>query len=177
MAKSFSTDTTLSIQVPEGCQLPTTGGITSVDYSTQNVPYGFPRSKDRFDILVQINAGYTAAASTVIWLKNQIVPPIGSWKLSYELNVSQVLSGAGTNNAYYGLMTASATNPVTTDLLTSANTVVSVAEYYPVVAKSKDVNLTVATPYYINGQPIGSSFTTFGIRGVAGFLKAQNNYI
>ena len=42
MAKSFSTNTTLTVQVPEGCTIPTTGGVSTVDYSTQSVPYGFP---------------------------------------------------------------------------------------------------------------------------------------
>ena len=41
MAKSFSTNTTLTIQVPEGCTIPTSGGVSSVDYSIQAVPYGF----------------------------------------------------------------------------------------------------------------------------------------
>lgn len=40
-AKSFSTNTTLTVQVPEGCTIPTSGGVASMDYSINDVPYGF----------------------------------------------------------------------------------------------------------------------------------------
>lgn len=42
LARSFSTDTTVTVRVPVGCQLPTSGGISSVLYSTQSNPYGLP---------------------------------------------------------------------------------------------------------------------------------------
>lgn len=42
MAQTFSTNTTYTIQVPEGETLPTTGGIGTVSYSTQANPYGIP---------------------------------------------------------------------------------------------------------------------------------------
>jgi hypothetical protein len=38
---AFSTNTTLTVQVPEGCTIPTSGGVSAVAYSTQAVPYGF----------------------------------------------------------------------------------------------------------------------------------------
>lgn len=89
MANTFSTNTTLTIQVPEGCQLPTTGGISSVDYSTQNVPYGFPRDKGRWQIalLIRVLLDYGAATA-------------GTWYNLYSLNMKiptgdWLLSGAG----------------------------------------------------------------------------------
>lgn len=39
---TFSTNTTLTVQVPEGCTIPTSGGVSAVSYSTQLSPYGFP---------------------------------------------------------------------------------------------------------------------------------------
>jgi hypothetical protein len=45
-ANSFSTNTTLTVQVPEGYAIPTTGGVSSMYYSTQDVPYGFPVEED-----------------------------------------------------------------------------------------------------------------------------------
>jgi hypothetical protein len=41
-AKVFSTNTTLTVQVPEGCAIPTSGGVSALSYSTQASPYGFP---------------------------------------------------------------------------------------------------------------------------------------
>jgi hypothetical protein len=46
---AFSTNTTLTVQVPEGCTIPTSGGVSAVAYSTQAVPYLFP-DKSRFGI-------------------------------------------------------------------------------------------------------------------------------
>ena len=43
MAQTFSTNTTYTIQIPEGETLPTTGGIGTVSYSTQANPYGFKK--------------------------------------------------------------------------------------------------------------------------------------
>lgn len=42
LARSFSTNTTVTVRVPNGCQLPTTGGISAVNYSTHERPYGLP---------------------------------------------------------------------------------------------------------------------------------------
>ena len=85
MANTFSTNTTVTVQVPEGCQLPTTGGISSVDYSTQNVPYGFPRSKRRWRVLSEFRTS-NAATSNATYGSFQsagwrLVVPIGSWKV------------------------------------------------------------------------------------------------
>lgn len=41
-AISFSTNTTVNVRVPETCMIPTTGTITTVNYSTQSNPYGLP---------------------------------------------------------------------------------------------------------------------------------------
>lgn len=40
---SFSTDTTVVVQVPEGCTIPTSGGVSAVGYSGVFAPYGFPQ--------------------------------------------------------------------------------------------------------------------------------------
>lgn len=39
---SFSTNTTLVVQVPEGYMLPTSGGVSALSYSTQANPLGWP---------------------------------------------------------------------------------------------------------------------------------------
>lgn len=39
---TYSTNTTVGITVPEGSQIPTSGGISAVSYSTEKAPYGFP---------------------------------------------------------------------------------------------------------------------------------------
>lgn len=39
---TFSTNTTVNVRVPDTCQIPTSGGISAVSYSTQSNPYGLP---------------------------------------------------------------------------------------------------------------------------------------
>ena len=50
MATSFSTNTTVTVQVPEGCTIPTSGGVTSVMYSGQRSPYGFPSNRNLWTV-------------------------------------------------------------------------------------------------------------------------------
>ena len=42
---TFSTNTTLTVQVPEGCTIPTSGGVSAVAYSAQRNPLWFSRTK------------------------------------------------------------------------------------------------------------------------------------
>lgn len=39
---AFSTNTTVNVRVPDTCQIPTSGGVSAVSYSTQSNPYGLP---------------------------------------------------------------------------------------------------------------------------------------
>jgi len=83
-AASFSTNTTLTVQVPEGDTIPTSGGVSAVSYSTQKVPYGFPSTKDKWRVLSSL--GHTAWATTSNATYGafqsggfQLVIPIGAW--------------------------------------------------------------------------------------------------
>lgn len=76
VSSTFSTNTTVTVRVPEGCQLPTTGGISSVDYSTQRVPYGWPGiSKILGSALLMSNATATAGDTVVSGLKIPVTIP------------------------------------------------------------------------------------------------------
>lgn len=86
MATSFSTNTTVTVQVPEGCTIPTSGGVSAVAYSTQKSPYGFPTSRGRWQIIMQLNVQTSIAAGTANnWYANShsLTIPVGSWVLSY----------------------------------------------------------------------------------------------
>lgn len=84
--KAFSTDTTLTIQVPEGCTLPTTGGIDTIDYSNVAVPYGFPRDKGRWQITLTLRDLLDNGASTTgVWYNIggiYMKIPTGAWMMS-----------------------------------------------------------------------------------------------
>jgi hypothetical protein len=87
-ANSFSTNTTLTVQVPEGYAIPTSGGVSSVFYSTQDVPYGFPRDKGKWRLSSPLrtsqtttsNATYGAFASGGYAL----TVPVGPWDIGHR---------------------------------------------------------------------------------------------
>ena len=87
---SFSTNTTLTVQVPEGSAIPTSGGVSAVSYSSQKIPYGFPGQKGKWaiayiklnDNTVTSNATFGSYASGGV----AITVPIGSWKIGYILD-------------------------------------------------------------------------------------------
>lgn len=60
---TFSTNTTVVVQVPEGCAIPTSGGISAVSYSTNATPYGYPGVTNIVaESRLQINATATSQA-------------------------------------------------------------------------------------------------------------------
>ena len=89
---SFSTNTTLTVQVPEGDTLPTTGGISAVSYSTQKIPYGFPGQRGKWTINSAwlINAATNSNATYGAFANNgfALTIPIGSWYMGYQFNIN-----------------------------------------------------------------------------------------
>lgn len=85
---AFSTNTTLTVQVPEGCTIPTSGGVSAVSYSTQDTPYLFPRDKSRWRLVTLLrtaqsttsNANYGAYMSGGFKLN----APLGVWKIGQQ---------------------------------------------------------------------------------------------
>jgi hypothetical protein len=102
---TFSTDTTIVVQVPEGCAIPTSGGLTTTAYSSARNPYGFPGQRDKWQLKCLVlntipNPG--GAGSLTIYNAGGINlnVPIGSWdvrgELAYDTNpnstTAQILS-------------------------------------------------------------------------------------
>jgi len=101
-ASSFSTNTTLVVQVPDGDTLPTTGGISGISYSTQKVPFAFPADRSNWIVLWLLKTDTYGIAGSGNWgtgattLAFQISIPTGAWKVKYDLN-HYADRGAGVN--------------------------------------------------------------------------------
>lgn len=159
MAKSFSTNTTLTVQVPEGCTIPTSGGVASVDYSTQAVPYGFPRAKGKWSIETINRADNNGAPSTTTYHNLLLRAPVGYWKLGFELRAF-VTNSTNSPNGTAGVSTS--TGSLTDrDLSAKVETSVGNSSVSTMVSKSKYVELTAVTPYYVVsiGNNTGSSWS------------------
>lgn len=95
----FSTNTTVTVQVPEGHSLPTTGGIVAISLSSQAKPYGFPSDISRWAVatLTQITAyqGAPVAATWYLPTQGKLILPAGSWKVNIQGATYGDRGGAG----------------------------------------------------------------------------------
>lgn len=74
----------VTVQVPEGCTIPTTGGVSAVAYSTQANPYGFVSDGNRWEIYYPFKAQLTGSTSTT-QSDLYVTPsyPTGNWKIRF----------------------------------------------------------------------------------------------
>jgi len=112
---TFSTNTTVVVQVPEGYALPTSGGISAAAFSTQKIPYGFPADAPRWwvDTLL-MTAPSQSSPTNDVWynmggVKSTI--PIGSWGIKFVGNMRND-SSAGNIHIYSTLSTSSSAETI-----------------------------------------------------------------
>lgn len=167
MRKTFSTNTTLTVQVPEGCTLPTSGGVSAVSYSSAAAPLGFSRSKKRWQIEQLLLAQQDMAGATAgTWynLAARLRLMVGEWTLGYSMPVG----GARSANAYAVIGTLSnASNSESDKRFTTVHYVqaVGATQVLPMttLARSMPVDVTAVTDYYFNltSDSTGSSLSIF----------------
>jgi hypothetical protein len=102
-SSTFSTNTTTVVQVPEGCTIPTSGGVSAVAYSTADTPYGFPKEDDRWEIysIQKTNAQTTIGALNTDTASNMtITAPIGKYELIFDVFATGqgTTTGSGNND-------------------------------------------------------------------------------
>lgn len=94
MSASFSTNTTLVVQVPEGCTIPSSGGVNAVAYSTQDNPFSFPKQKEKWRVtsILASTQATTSNASFGAFISGgwQLVAPIGAWDLGWQAGLYNV---------------------------------------------------------------------------------------
>lgn len=110
-AVTFSTNTTVTVQVPWGCTIPTSGGVTTSAYSSVKAPYGFPTSADRWSIETKIvalplNAGGTTIGTVYNFAGVNLAVPVGRWLLSCNIT-TQSQPTSTILQSYFGLSTSS----------------------------------------------------------------------
>lgn len=81
-------DTTIVVQVAEGCTIPTSGGVASVSYSQFKSPYGFPASQDKWLIqsVYVTNLMQSAPVGGTFYNVGsaRVTLPVGSYRLTYK---------------------------------------------------------------------------------------------
>lgn len=108
-SSTFSTNTTLVVQVPEGCTIPTSGGVTTVSYSGLKAPYGMPVNSNKWIIQMLQFATRTQGspvANTWYNIFNQLYIPIGQWSVGYKCTLYSDRAAAGDVDSQITLSTA-----------------------------------------------------------------------
>ena len=95
--------TDVTVQVPEGCTIPTTGGVSAVAYSTQKVPYNFPGEVGKWGIWLinRRSVTYTTTAWGAV-TGYQLYAPVGCW-----VATTKVIANSSVDSAYYTIAQAS----------------------------------------------------------------------
>lgn len=166
MSRSFSTNTTIVIQVPEGSAwptLPTSAAISSMSYSTNDIPFGFPLDKFRWELNYICNNQYFQnAAVNGTWYNvtgvtgvsggTYLTVPVGNWKIGYAATTAITSAGSALIAILITLSTGSTTE--TDKTMSSRSVIAGTAAHNTEIDAShyreKPEKLTAQTPYYLN---------------------------
>ena len=184
---TFSTNTTVTVQVPEGCAIPTSGGVSAVSYSTQSKPYGFPTNKARWIVENLAQVSLSQSAPTInIWYNvgGYITVPKGNWNLSYSATIAATEGSGSTASAFVDVSTSPSSSSLgiyspfyRRAYLSAAPGITAVTHLSPVYVES-DITLTTATPQYVILLQDGTIDTLYiwANQGAA-VLKATPNFL
>lgn len=166
---AFSTHTTLTVQVPEGCTIPTSGGVSAVAYSTQDTPYLFPKQRDKWQVgLIHLTDDTQSSPSSGTWYNLgscYFTIPVGVWVPGYQVTLD-IAGGASGTSQQSTLSTANNTESDTQ--LTARIYIPSNTEIMGPVTRQKlgGINLAAATIYYLNSkQDTGGSVSSIKFKG------------
>ena len=173
---AFSTNTTLTVQVPESYAIPTSGGISAVSYSVQKTPYGFPTDKKRWRISIQQNYTNTGAvtAATFYNISGFLwTVPVGAFTIGFQGTVqnSRGANVFGPAEFFLSRSTSSSTDPDLGLGHYHASNVATIAQLVP-MSFSGNINQTTATVWYL----LKHSYTTDAEMGTRGDYGAAVVY-
>lgn len=134
---AFSTNSTVVVQVPKGCTIPTTGGVVSINYSSSAVPYAFPKQADRWRLSSILNVTLATTSNAAFgsfqsggWALNV---PVGAWTVGW---MGQCNS-ASTTTVYFNISPSDLTG------LTAAQGALTSRFQAPVVSPTGTVTIQI----------------------------------
>lgn len=165
LVQSIST-TTATVQVPEGCTIPTSGGVTSVDYSTQANPFGWVSDKGRWLVenltIAGVVQAFPAAGTWYNLGSMKLTIPVGAFSVSYEADT------------YFS---SSAAAPIIASTLSTSSSAVSDQRFTSgargpaagsfeahLVRTNIGLSLSAATDYYLNHKQEGTGGGTWSLQ-------------
>lgn len=164
------TASTMTIQVPEGCTIPTSGGISAISYSTYKTPFGFVSDRGRWSVITRIKTSnqisfggvntWTSALAT-------LTVPIGAWNVGYQGGVLLISSVSGTRSGWLQMSDTVPTNSIY-DLSLFQSRIYAQGSTIALESVFKRVGTkltaqTIYTPYFAIESSTGSE--SFGLWG------------
>lgn len=182
---TFSTNTTVVVQVPEGCTIPTSGGVSAVSYSGQAAPYGFPKNAGKWVLqtLNKSSIGLGAAVSGT-WYNTSgfisLIVPIGSWEYGWDAHYGGYKAASTDIQVFATLSTTSSSEsePELTSKIQQegASATISIRLNQ---SRSKFASFSAATPQYLNIKSGVASATDirFDSSNVPAIVFAKNTLL
>lgn len=156
MDATFSTNTTLVVQAPEGGAIPTSGGVSAMSYSGQKAPYQFPCQIGKWVVETVVKANVTQASPVSgTWYNlgsTNITIPIGLWNIGY-LNTLSITSVSATANISASMSETLSTlnNGESDSLITSY---IGSTGYASAASTVTTSNTTKERPYKFSSQTV-----------------------
>lgn len=158
----------VTVQVPEGCTIPTSGGVSAVAYSTQANPYGWVSDKGRWEVSyinrTTLVTKTSPAVSTWYNLVNMTIPA-GRWSVTNK-HYLDMTGGALTYMSSAFTLSTSASSE-THPTFTSRGAMVSpaAAETASQIFSTGYLSLSSATVFYLNQLSGVASATAINMIG------------
>jgi hypothetical protein len=160
---AYSTNTTVNVQVAEGCAIPTSGGVSNVYYGVGKTPYGFPTQTSKWTIefmgLATISGTTNSVAiQNVVGLNISV--PTGSWVLSSRAKFVIGWGSAGAGDALYSLSTSNSAHDIVSrrsDYYAEGASTISTTLFTPNYA----IDNSTSTSYYLISQTTRATSTSF----------------
>lgn len=161
------TSTTLTVQVPEGCAIPTSGGIAGARYSIQKAPFGFPLDPAKWAVTTISTTDDSQSSPTVGTYYNvgsrSISIPIGCWKVSLQGVMYSARSASGNLSVAAGLSTSN--NAAAASGWQYRGLLISGTNIQQAIRFENELTLTTATTYYLVVATDQTSSTNIGLLG------------
>lgn len=179
-AVTFSTNTTLNVQVAAGYAIPTSGGVSAVAYSVQKTPLGFPSNEGLWaiEMISKTSASQNSPVNGTWYNLNslKLTLPIGAHKVYVEATTNYL--GAGGASDMYASVSTSASAESDTRFTkriyigSNTNTFSEYSSFHP-------ISVTAQTDHYLITKTGSNTMTTIAFVGDVGctILRATNAYV
>jgi hypothetical protein len=180
---AFSTNTTLTVQVPEGCTIPTSGGVSAVVYSSNKAPYGMPIQRGKWLVeFLSLATQSQASAAINTWYNigfPQLNLPVGAWVATYKVNFYVNNPASSGASGLVSLSTSASTESDATMSSQAFNNGVSTVSNMVPINNTRDYLLSAATTYYLIGKTDNGGTPTLHFYGISGATRifAENAYL